>query len=413
MKRTWMSVLMIPFWICAALGSAAAGPFDQLKNLKIDPKAAMQPRQKAVEFQFMNFKLNPDTGDASRIIWNVDLKITQPVAANTYLIKTVFQNRGGDTLYSGEDIVLPAGNAGKTYQLTRPFQKEPMASRMIFHVYNQAENRIVASQRYPLSAISSYGPQGATTSASAKPAAPRGAPETSSAKPDMELDVDLAVDRDKRELQIQNNSSFPVTINEISGKARFLAGVDQEIKVDCKNKKTIQPGESVICYYDHVAYCPTLSRIDLEAKLNGNGYHKEVNFDAPIRKITQEPLVALEKLLRIPQFDTSGATAKIIIRGLYIKIDGIVTIKALASLDSDRFPVVFRGVQKDDGIYAEITITGTSASKRPDKFCFNIMEITTCDDLRCGGVGVLLYRSEYVWFYHPDVNRFLEDKECK
>jgi hypothetical protein len=229
----------------------------------------------------------------------------------------------------------------------------------------------------------------------------------------MELDVDLAVDRDKRELQIQNNSSFPVTINEISGKARFLAGVDQEIKVDCKNKKTIQPGESVICYYDHVAYCPTLYRIDLEAKLNGNGYHKEVNFDAPIRKITQEPLVALEKLLRIPQFDTSGATAKIIIRGLYIKIDGIVTIKALASLDSDRFPVVFRGVQKDDGIYAEITITGTSASKRPDKFCFNIMEITTCDDLRCGGVGVLLYRNEYVWFYHPDVNRFLEDKECK
>jgi hypothetical protein len=151
----------------------------------------------------------------------------------------------------------------------------------------------------------------------------------------------------------------------------------------------------------------------LEARLNENSYNKEVNFDAPIRKITQEPLVSLEKQRRIPQYDSSGATAKIIIRGLYVRIGSLVTIKALASLDSDRFPVVFRGIQEDDGIHAGITIKGTDGNKTPDKFCFNIMEITTCDDLRCGGVGVLLYRNDYTYYVYPDVNLFLHRKECK
>lgn len=74
---------------------------------------------------------------------------------------------------------------------------------------------------------------------------------------------------------------------------------------------------------------------------------------------------------------------------------------------------MFDGVQEDDGIHAEIAITGTNWSKKPDKFCFNIMEITTCDSLRCGGVGVLLYRNRYVWFYSTNAHNFLDDKECK
>lgn len=411
MQKIFVRIGIFAVMIFLFTATGSAGPFDQLKNLKIDPKAIMQPKQNAVEFQFTNFKLNPDSGDASRT-WNVDLKITQAIAANTYRVKTVFQNRAGETLFSGEDIVLPAGNAGKTFQLTRPFQKEPPAVRMIFQVYNRAENRMVASQRYPLSAISSYGLQGAATSSSAKPAAPQRVPAGSSAKPDMDFKVDFAADRDSRQIQIQNNNSFPVKIDEIAGKARFLAGVDQEINVDCKHKKTIQPGESVICYFDHVAYCPTLYRIDLDAKINGNTYHEEINYDAPIKEITKEQLVSLERLSKIPQYrdlDWPGATAKIIIRGLYVRIGTSVTIKALASLDSDRFPVVFRGVQKDDGIHAEITFSGTKTSK-PEKFCFNIMEITTYDDLRCGGVGVLIYRNDFVY---DGVNIFLHKKECK
>jgi len=411
MKKLWMSIMILSlFTFLFAPVSGIAGPFDQLKNLKIDPKAIMQPKQNAVEFQFTNFKLNPDSGGATRI-WNVDLKVTQPIAANSYLVRTVFQNRAGETLFSGEDIVLPAGNAGKTFQLTRPFQKEPPAARMIFQVHNRVENRMVASQRYPLSTISSYGLQGAVTSSSAKPAVPQRAPASSSAKPDMDFKVDFAADRDSRQIQIQNNNSFPVKIDEIAGKARFLAGVDQEITVDCKNKKTVQPGESVTCYYEYsVVSCPTLTQVNLEAKISGNIYKKTVNYDAPIKKIIKEPLVSLERRSKIyTDLDWPGATAKIIIRGSYVKVGALVTIKALASLDSDRFPVVFNGRQLDDGIHAEVTFSGPKTSK-PEKFCFNITEITTYDDLKCGGVGVLLYRNDFIYV---GVNEFLHKKECK
>jgi hypothetical protein len=111
MKRVWMSIMILAlFSVFIVPVTSIAGPFDQLKNLKIDPKAILQPKATAPEFQFSNFRLNPDSGDASRN-WNVDVKITQAISANTYLVKTEFQNRAGETLFSGEDIVLPAGNA--------------------------------------------------------------------------------------------------------------------------------------------------------------------------------------------------------------------------------------------------------------------------------------------------------------
>lgn len=407
--RIGIAVLMLFFMFSEV---SSAGPLDQLRDFKIDSKTIMRPVTKTVDFQFSNFQINENPGNESAV-WNVDLKISQSISANLYMVKTTFQNRKGETLLSGEDLVLPAGNVGKTFHLTRPFQKAPGLSRIIFQVYNRAEGQVAAAQTYALPAHVFLETQRET--ASAKPAAPLRAPGSSGAKPDMDSEVDFAVDRDTRQIQIQNKNSFPITINEIAGKARFLAGVDREIEVDCKNRKAIQPGENIICYYQHVANCPTLTQVDLEAKISGSIYKKTVNYDAPIKEIKKEPLVSLEKLRKIPQFDvdTSGATAKIIIRGLYVRMDSIVIIKALASLDSDRFPVVFRGVQKDDGIHAEIAITGKDMNKKPDKFCFNIMEITTNDSLGCGGVGALLYRNEYVWGYHRDVNRFLDDKECK
>jgi hypothetical protein len=394
--------------------AGSAGPLDQLKNLKIDSKTIMRPATHAVDFQFSNFQINDNTGNESAV-WNVDVKISQSIPANLYVVKTLYQNRRGETLLAGEDLVLPAGNQGKTFHLTRPFQKNPGLSRITFQVYNQAEGRAAASQTYPLPA---YGflDKGRET-VSAKSAVPQRMPDSSSAKPDMNFDVNFDVDRDTQQIHIQNKNSFTVAINEIAGKARFLAGVDQEITVDCKNKKTIQPGESITCNYlnAQLSFCPALTHVDLEAKISGNIYQKTLNYDAPIKKITKEPLVSMEKLRKLPRFDvdTSGATAKIIIRGLHVRIGSLVTIKALASLDSDRFPVVFRGVQEDDGIHAEISITGKDTNKKPDRFCFNIMEITTYDDLGCGGVGVLLYRNEYVWPYNQDVNRFLDEKECK
>ena len=173
-----------------------------------------------------------------------------------------------------------------------------------------------------------------------------------------------------------SKQKLTVTINEIAGKARFLAGVDQEITVDCKNKKTIQPGESITCNYlnTQLSYCPALTQVDLEAKISGNIYQKTVNYDATIKKISKEPLVSLEKLRKLPRFDvdTSGATAKIIIRGLHIRIGSLVTIKALASLDSDRFPVMFRGIQEND--ITPKLITGKDTAKNR-MVLFNIMPL--------------------------------------
>jgi len=404
------------FLIFTAAGSA--GPLDQLKNLKIDSTKIMRPVTNIVDFQFSNFQLNENTGNESAV-WNVDVKISKSIPANLYVVKTLYQNRRGETLLSGEDLVLPAGNQGKTFHLTRPFQKGPGLSRITFQVYNQAEGRVAASQSYPLPAYS-FLDKGRET-ASAKPATPQRAPGSSSAKPDMNFDVDITGDRNTRQIQIQNKNSFPVTINEIAGKARFLAGVDQELTVDCRNKKSIQPGESITCYCPSlddpsVADCPALTQLDIEAKISGNIYQKTVDYDAPIKKITKEPHVSLERLRRIPQYnddlDWPGARATIIIRGLHVRIGSRVTVKALASLDSDRFPVVFDGIQEDDGIHAEITISGTKTSK-PDRFCFNIMEITTCDDLKCGGVGVLLYRNEFVYYIYSDVNLFLHKNKCE
>lgn len=405
----WFSLLFLPL-------TAVAGPFDQLKNLKIDPKAIMKPKQNAVEFQFTNFKLNPDSGDATRI-WNVDLKITQAISANTYLVKTEFQNRAGETLFSGEDIVLPAGNAGKTFQLTRPFQKEPPAARMIFQVHNRAENRMVASQRYPLSVISSYGLQGAATSISAKPAVPQRVSESSSANLTANPDVvflfsPLRGRVSNQQFQIQNKSSFAVRIDAISAKSKFLIGVDQNLDVNCDSRE-VPPGQSIGCSYDCPSVdCPTLAIIAVEAKLNGNTHHGELKVDAPIKAIRVNPIVTLTKTNGFSNSTliNGGGTAQVVVRGSYVKPGGEVTMRGLASVDSDRFPVTFIGVQEDGGISGYCQVMGAKLNVKPDNFCFYLTEIRTCDSMTCGGAGLLLWEND---FSGDGINKFIIHKQCK
>lgn len=404
----WFSLLSLPL-------TAVAGPFDQLKSLKIDPKAIMQPKQNAVEFQFTNFKLNPASGGASQV-WNVDLNITQAISANTYLIKTTFQNRAGETLFLGEDIVLPAGNAGKTFQLTRPFQKEPPAARMIFQVHNRAENRMVASQRYPLSAISSYGLQGAATSSSAKPAVPQQVSESSSANLTADPDVaflfsPLRNGVSEQQFQIQNKSSFVVRINAISAKSKFLIGVDQNLDVNC-DAREVKPGQSIGCSYDCPSVaCPTLAMIAVEAKLNGNTHHGELKVDVPIKAIDFNPRVTLTKTngFGSSTLVNGGGKAEVIARGSYIKPGGMVTMRGLASVDSDLFPVTFSGEQQDGGIFGLFQAMGAKLNVQPDKFCFYLTEIRTCDSMTCGGAGLLLWENEF----GDGINKFIIHKQCK
>jgi hypothetical protein len=332
----------------------------------------------------------------------VDLKITQAISANTYLVKTEFQNRAGETLFSGEDIVLPAGNAGKTFQLTRPFQKEPSAARMIFQVHNRVENRIVASQRYPLAAVVSYGVQGAESSA--KPSAPKRTPD-SPVKISGNLDVSFAFDPirqgeyEKQSLRIQNKGSIPLRVEGISGKAKFLIGIDREIGIRC-NSREIQPGQEVICEYTFSSGdCPTLTRLEVEARLNGLPHRGELKFDSPINEIRNDrPVIRLTKHKEMSTKEGhGGGKAEVIVRGAHVRLGSTVTLRALASLDSYRFPVVFSGTQHDNGIHASVEVLGSKYLTKPDKFCFNLTEIRTCEDLRCGGVGVLLWENAFNW----------------
>lgn len=402
MNRLWMSFVIVVWFSCLLTPIIGiAGPFDQLKNLKLDPKVVQQPKAVGHGFQFANFKLNPDTGDPSRV-WMVDLKVGPSISVNEYVVKTLFQDRRGETLFSGADIPLPAGNAGKTYPLTRPFQKEPIAARIVFQVYHQGQGRVVASQTYPLAAVVSYGMQGAETSA--KPSAPQRTP-VSPVEISGNLDVSFAFDpirqgeHEYQSLRIQNKGSIPLRMEGISVKAKFLVGIDNDMWIRC-NSREIRPGQEVICEYNFSAGdCPTLTRLEVEARLNGLPYRGELKFDSPINEIRNDgPVIRLTKHKEMPSREGhGGGKAEVIVRGAHVRLGSTVTLRALASVDSDRFPVVFSGTQQDDGIHAGVEILGARYLTKPDKFCFHLTEIRTCEDLRCGGVGVLLWENAFNW----------------
>jgi len=400
-KRAWASILIVFFCMGITVISAVAGPFDQLKNLKVDPKTMIPAQHRAVDFTFTNFKTTQDAGDAHGV-WTVDLKISQSIPANAYLVRAVFQNRDGEALFSSEDISLPAGNAGKTHHLTRPFEKNAKASEVLFQVYHQVENTIVTSQAYPVPAISPYVGGMQAVTASGKPAPPQRV-SGGSAKIDTGLDIAFLFSpiipdrRQHQQFQIQNRGSFPVKIEKISAKSKFLVGIDQDIEdIRCSTPE-IQAGQSVECFYLIDAIdCPTLSMIEFTAEINGTIHHGELKIDAPVKMISSNPIIRLSKKRESGCWEGNGSgEVDIIIRGSYVKPGGVVTMKALASVDSDRFPVVIEGYQKDDGIHGHVSIVGTKYLKAPDVFCFHLMEITTCDEPRCGGVGAVLYRNHF------------------
>lgn len=83
------------------------------------------------------------------------------------------------------------------------------------------------------------------------------------------------------------------------------------------------------------------------------------------------------------------------------------------SVDSHDFPVVFEGSQGEYQITGSVSVEGKRI-EAPEKVCFRLMEITTSDDLRCGGVGILLYRNSfYAGAGHPPSRDFFRQIHCK
>ncbi|MBE0509132.1 MAG: hypothetical protein IBX49_00230 [Gammaproteobacteria bacterium] len=159
--------------------------------------------------------------------------------------------------------------------------------------------------------------------------------------------------------------------------------------------------------------------MDFHFTLNGNPYHQVLRYAPPyIRRIEAEPIIRLEKSRASGhRYDNKGTgSAHVSIRGSYIKKGAGVTIKAIVSVDSDRFPIVFYGTQDDEGIQARVDVVGSKDTVAPERFCFRLMAITTNDF--CGGVGALLYRNPFdkLDFQHSPpapANYFLNNVHCK
>lgn len=416
MHTTLLSVTLAAVLSLGGAASAVAAPLDQLKDLKLDAKGIARPQQAGIEFTFSGFKVRAEPDKPVRT-WVVDLKISAAIERG-YLVRTTFQGRGGETLFSGEDIELPAGRAGKTFHLTHRFQKEPVAAAIVFEVVNRADQRSVATQSYPLGSVASRDLQGATTATS--PAAPQRVPGHGD-QPVGGIAYALTLNDAEGKVQIQNKSSFPLRLDGVTAQARFQVGVNEEIAVNC-NGREIQPGKTIACDYQNTAAsCATLAGIDFNFRLNGTPYRESLPLEtSPIRKIVNQPIV-----IRLAKNKPTGSrvdmkgsgSAEVTIRGSYVKPGAGLTLKAVASVDSDMFPVVFSGEQRDDGIHASVEVVGARDGAAPDKFCFRLLEITTDDS--CGGVGALLYRNpfdKYDFKHQPaggPAYYFLNNVHCK
>jgi hypothetical protein len=88
MKRILMAIWIPVLFLSVTHADSMAASLDQLKNIIID----MQ--KPAVEFQCANFKVNPGP-DSGSYAWTLDLSINQSISKNTYIVKTVFQNKAG------------------------------------------------------------------------------------------------------------------------------------------------------------------------------------------------------------------------------------------------------------------------------------------------------------------------------
>jgi hypothetical protein len=419
MKRIWLVITLVPLLVFGANGGAGAASLDQLKEMLIDKSAVLRTKPATVPFTFANFRLQSDPQGPATAWW-VDLTVRQDIQRG-YLVRSVFQGRNGEALFSGEDIELPASRVGDIRHLTRPLPKDSRAKVIVLQVVNQQENRIVTSQHYPLSDVASYGIQGATVSRT--PAVPHGVLHRNAA-PIGDIEYALTflntAEEENGKIQIQNKSAYLLRLDSMKARATFQVGIDREFPVRC-DANEIQPGQGVACNYTNdAALCATLQGIEFTFKLNGNSCRETLKLDAPlIRSIFSEPVIRLEK--RGPtssRYDMCGSgIAHVTVRGSYIKPGARVTMKAVASVDSDKFPVVFTGTQEDDGIHASVEVIGEREGETPEKFCFRLLEITT-DDM-CGGVGVLLYRNHfrgYDFDYYPPSGSgyyFLNNRHCK
>lgn len=380
MKRIGIALLALG---CALTPPALAqSDTDRVRQelRKFFPLGASQSAQ--VSFQFDGVKLNRESGEMT--VWLANLTASQAIAGNAYTVRSAFLGKTGAVLFTGEDIALPASQASKTTPLTRSFRLQPGIANLRLEIFDRAGNQIVHSQTFPLEAEARALLEGARTQTAASvPATP--APATTLPQ-DGTLKYALRLLPETATLEIRNDSKVPLRIEEAIVHYRF-PGLDSHDRPNCA-QTTLQPGQTTRCApRDGRTHCSSLTAIDVELKLNGQRIQERLNFDPMLRAIRTQPQIELAKPM-----NKGFGEVQIAFTGQYVRPGTEVIIKGLASVDSHRFPVVFRATQRETQIWGFETVVGPTVNAKVDKFCFNLLEVTSDDSVSCGGVGHLLYR---------------------
>lgn len=396
MRKIWISLLTTALWGAGLPGVSMAGPLDQIKNLKIDADALKRPQRVSEAFQFSNFKLTRASGDMSEA-WTVDLSHAQAIGGNVYVLRSLVLDGAGNVLFSGEDIVLPAARAAKTHTLTRAMPPRSGIASLTLQVFNQVENRVVVAQTFSLSAITGYGLQGAAT---ARGTSTLPKPIESAPAPDSAIDHAITISEradGSVQIAIKNNNTFPLRLNEIMQRPDFAVGHAsfESILRTCSAQQIPAKGEAT-CRFQRDLSCSTVKGIEFKLTLNGNTFFHDWKRDLAIRPIPHKAITITVK--KETSFNTEyiqgPGIAEIRIRGGYLKPGEWVTMKGIMSVDSHDFPVVFLGIQSEDLLFGRVAVEGKRV-EAPEKVCFRLTEITTYDDLSCGGAGMVLYRNDF------------------
>ena len=333
-------------------------------------------------FRFDGFKLTGSTAEMAT--WSVNLTPSLAMAVNAFTVRSTFLGKTGAVLFTGEDIALPASQAGKATTLTRSFRLQPGMASLRLEVFDRAGNQVVHSERYDLEAEALALLEGARTTRPAN--APASAALAAALPQDGALKYTLRLLVETATIEIRNDSNVPLRIEDAIVHYRF-PGLDSQDRPNCA-QTTLQPGQTASCTpRDGRTNCSSLMAIDVELKLNGQRVQERLNFDPMLRAIRTRPQIELAKPM-----NKGFGEVQIWFTGQYVRPGTEVIVKGLASVDSHRFPVVFRATQRDTQIFGFETVVGPTVNAKVDKFCFNLLEVTSDDSMICGGVGHLLYR---------------------
>jgi hypothetical protein len=415
------SLISLAIFFVMAQGGTQAGAWDETEQekLKLNLRNLLSPTKSRGEasaqagFRFDNFKLTNEAGGMAT--WEVNVISDQAIGGNTFAVKTAFVGKTGATLFTGEDILLPASNAGKKLLLTRDFRLQlgiASVASVRFDVFDRTKGSAVHSQSYPLTAdalvILDAARPDRTSVGSVLPAP--NIPQAGELKYALRLNPAEHPTETQNSFELRNESAFPLRIEEAVARYRF-PGLDGREKVAC-GSSVLQPGQATTCALEQRRMaCSSLSAIDIELKLNGMRLEERLVFEPMLRDIPTQPWIEISKPM-----NKGYGQVKIGFTGQYVRPGTSVIVKALASVDSDRFPVVFRADQRESEIFGIEFPVGPNLNTKVERFCFHLQEVTTDDSMICGGVGHLLYRNWNRGMIPTESstgNLFLHNKLCK